>query len=388
MAEPTAQNKLGELFVDLGVSGLGTTLKALNSVSASFLMTKNAAQQAISPIINMSKEGGNLAVAIKKVNAVTGLSEVKLRALEIFAKQNDSTFEQLEGTLENLQQKIFNAKFRMNDNDVQAFNILGIDPNELSELDPIAAFDKIQNALSKLQPVARTSVLSLLNIPKEMSYIFEKTNGSLDKTLELLIKKYNINEKQINNLYKQKQAWNDIEATTRKIKDNIVGGDGLTNALLQLSKDVHRLEYITNPENKEEIKNKLKDPKKRQQISNKITNKFIQSWEDDPMSALFPINALLKPIQDRYFGKNVASSVGATVIEGADEPTPPLPNVQPSSVSNTTSNSNVIYNYNNYWDNNFSIMGNGSAEQAYEIQEHLLNQQKINQSGMINTAGN
>ena len=31
-----AQNKLGELFIDFGSSGLGTLLKGLNSVSASF----------------------------------------------------------------------------------------------------------------------------------------------------------------------------------------------------------------------------------------------------------------------------------------------------------------------------------------------------------------
>ena len=39
MTNSTAQNKLGELFVDIGVGGLGKTLKALNSVSASFLLT-------------------------------------------------------------------------------------------------------------------------------------------------------------------------------------------------------------------------------------------------------------------------------------------------------------------------------------------------------------
>jgi hypothetical protein len=35
-----AQSKLGELFVDIGSSGLGTLVKGLNTLSTSFLVTK------------------------------------------------------------------------------------------------------------------------------------------------------------------------------------------------------------------------------------------------------------------------------------------------------------------------------------------------------------
>ena len=39
-----ASHELGNLFVDIGSSGLGSLLKGLNSLSATFMLTKNAAQ--------------------------------------------------------------------------------------------------------------------------------------------------------------------------------------------------------------------------------------------------------------------------------------------------------------------------------------------------------
>ncbi len=69
-----AQNKLGELFVDIGVGGLGKTLKALNSVSASFLLTKNAATQAVKPIIDVGKRTMGMAVDVGKLGSTLGLA--------------------------------------------------------------------------------------------------------------------------------------------------------------------------------------------------------------------------------------------------------------------------------------------------------------------------
>ncbi|MBQ2285319.1 MAG: hypothetical protein II244_06610, partial [Clostridia bacterium] len=73
-----AQNNLGQLFVDIGVGGLGQTLKALNSVSASFLLTKNAATQAIKPFIDMGKQAANSAVGIGKMAAALGTTTLKI----------------------------------------------------------------------------------------------------------------------------------------------------------------------------------------------------------------------------------------------------------------------------------------------------------------------
>ena len=52
---------------------------------------------------------------------------------------------------------------------------------------------------------------------------------------------------------------------------------------------------------------------------------------------------------------------------------PTLPNAAATTTKNTTSTVNV----NNYWNNQFEIMGDGSAEQAYQIQEYLNQQQNL-----------
>lgn len=50
-----AKNEAGQLFLDFGATGLGKLVKGLNSLSASFLLTKNGAEQALKPIISMSQ---------------------------------------------------------------------------------------------------------------------------------------------------------------------------------------------------------------------------------------------------------------------------------------------------------------------------------------------
>lgn len=74
MGKGQAQNQLGQLFVDIGLGGVGQTLKGLNSISASFLLTKNAAQQAIKPFVEIGKEALSSSVQIGKMNAMFGFT--------------------------------------------------------------------------------------------------------------------------------------------------------------------------------------------------------------------------------------------------------------------------------------------------------------------------
>ena len=153
MAETQAQSKLGELFVDIGVGGLGKTLKALNSVSASFLMTKNAAQQAIKPIVDMSKQGAALSVAYDKITAATGIGFEKLQEIRNWTKLNNVEFNGFIGTLQSLQQEILNFQKGISTNG--AWNILGIDRSELNFEKPLEALELIQNRLKQLKEPAR-----------------------------------------------------------------------------------------------------------------------------------------------------------------------------------------------------------------------------------------
>ena len=98
-----AQNKLGQLFVDIGVGGLGQTLKALNSVSATFLLTKTAATQAIKPFVEMGKQATNNAVSIAKMGAALGTTLVDAQKLTWYLRQNNLS-ESLAGDLGSLSQ--------------------------------------------------------------------------------------------------------------------------------------------------------------------------------------------------------------------------------------------------------------------------------------------
>ena len=82
-----AQNKLGELFVDIGVGGLGKTIKALNTVSASFLLTKNAAVQMARPVVNFAKSTLNMAVDVGKLGSTLGVAYKDAYKLQYYFKR-------------------------------------------------------------------------------------------------------------------------------------------------------------------------------------------------------------------------------------------------------------------------------------------------------------
>ena len=81
MAEPKAQTGLGQLFVDIGINGLGKTLKGLNSVAATFLLGKNAANQFAQSIMQPFKEAGNAAVGIGKMSNALATSSMEYQKL-------------------------------------------------------------------------------------------------------------------------------------------------------------------------------------------------------------------------------------------------------------------------------------------------------------------
>lgn len=207
MAETQAQSKLGELFVDIGVGGLGKTLKALNSVSASFLLTKNAAQQAVKPLIDMSKQGASLSVAFDKISAATGISFEKLQNIRNWAKRNNVEFNGFIGTLQSLQQEIL--AFQKGTSANGAWNILGINPAELNFEKPLEALELIQSRLKQLKEPARVDALNMLGLPQDLSYSLMKNNTPLIQDIENAQKgllKLTEDEKQ--RLEKHNELWN------------------------------------------------------------------------------------------------------------------------------------------------------------------------------------
>lgn len=98
MGTGKAQSGLGYLFVDIGIGGAAKAIKTLNSISASFLLTKNSAQQVLKPFVDIGKEALNNSVQIGKMNAMFGFTMQEYQKLVRYFKDH-SVSESLIGDL-------------------------------------------------------------------------------------------------------------------------------------------------------------------------------------------------------------------------------------------------------------------------------------------------
>lgn len=327
--EGKAQSKLGELFVDLGVGGLGKALKALNSVSATFLMTKNAATQALKPIIDISKEGGNLAVTFEKLKSVTGVTEDTWGKIYHWAHRNSVEFSQLSNVLGNVQQRLLKAQSGLDPEFAIALHNIGIKAEDLDYNDPLGIVDAIQEALSRpLDEAKKAASLEILGLPKDFVFVLEKSN---EKFSQAIAEAESLRQEEIDAQKRQNKAWKEI-------------GDSLEVAAQRI---VASLPIIT--EGLEKTAQFLgifaKDPK---QVAIDLTKKQI--------GKIINKNPLLKSY----------ALVGATALATKDlilnntsnkTVDVPLPNAAPST---STTNSRVITN-NNTYSNNINVQ---SPEEA------------------------
>lgn len=108
-----AQNKLGELFVDFGTKGVGGLLKNLNTVSASFLLGKNAANQFIQTISKPFKDAGDFSIQLRKIRNELGLTANEAQKIQNWAKKyslsEGSVLGDISSVMDNLTQiKMYN----------------------------------------------------------------------------------------------------------------------------------------------------------------------------------------------------------------------------------------------------------------------------------------
>ncbi len=218
-----AQNKLGELFVDIGVGGLGKTLKALNSVSASFLLTKNAAQQAIKPIIDLSKKGGAFITSLDKFSAISGLSVQNLQKLKQWAEVNNVEWNDFGNQILNVQKSL--REIQMGQGAANSFARLGIDTSDLDANNPLEALDKIKDRTQHLDPVMQRIALSWLGLSDSMIYTFLQAQQPLNSLNTGLDESLILTEKEAETLRKVQTGWNRLgvtwEAATNKLIANL-----------------------------------------------------------------------------------------------------------------------------------------------------------------------
>lgn len=187
--KPAAQNKLGQLYVDLGLGGLGNMLSGLNKVSAQFLLTKNTAQQAFTPLKNMFNKFEDGALNVDKLTAAFGENSAYWLKLEKWSKRNLVNFGQMVGmfqTFANLQQKINLGGFTPTQNMINA----GFTTDFFEALrgnEPLQTFDVMANKLSDMinsgdvveVTKARQAIADLGLSAEEMMYVVKQSNGDL-----------------------------------------------------------------------------------------------------------------------------------------------------------------------------------------------------------------
>ena len=377
--EGKAQSKLGELFVDVGVGGLGKTIKALNTISASFLMVKTAATQAVKPFIDMSKEGGALAVTLKKLESVTGVSQTTWGKLKNWAEKNNVEFNMLSNTLGKLQQNLIAARANADSPQTRAFAALGIDPSKLNPDDPLGIMDEVQKALKRTTNKAvKAFALQYLELPTDMAYMFEQLNGTFSEEVE---KTAALKQAEIDELNRQMKAWKEIGVSLALAKDRIIAS---------LPIIAQGLEWLAS-----KLAIFANDPKETtKRAVTKAAPLAIPFAVASPLAA--PAAALMVPyIANKYISGNNSSSLFSSTpslmplssslsrsitLPGSvgNDILPALPNVAPSSYSGAN-----ITNYNTF-DNQFTVMSNNPEEVGRGAANVM--QQQLNENQMTNQA--
>lgn len=230
MTNGQAQNKLGQLFVDIGVGGLGQTLKALNSVSATFLLTKNAATQAIKPFVDMGVQAANSAVGIGKMASALATTKLNAQKLRYFLKEKGA--EGLESDIAKIQKMYADYKQRIGGPNMQfayALERLGLHWKNYSGSfeDTLKLVQDVKNSdkFKKLSDIEQLSVLNQLGLNGEWKYLFEKADFDINKALSVTEDEI---QKEIDLAESMKKLGNSIDQIKQKLVSIAIEGGLLT----------------------------------------------------------------------------------------------------------------------------------------------------------------
>lgn len=373
MADEQAKNSanLGELFVEFGSKGMGGLIKGLNSVSASFLLTKNAGQQMLQPLANMSKQAGQGVVALDKLNSVTGISVKQLQHMKQWSTLNNIDFNDYIGQVHSLQNAI--GKMALGDSGaIQGFAMLGLNPADFNPAKPLENMQKVKNAMLDMYKRGGEGAkyqislaLQLLGLNEDLAYAFLNANKQVDKSLILT-------EKQSQKLREQQDAWNDLKVASDAFYSKAIsnadwlktGVDKATNSIKWL------VEFLDANNNKKW--DMFLDLEIR--IIQAITNTIEKSWNSfkDKMSSKTPISeqiksAIFKPVFDFSAG-----NIGAIQRKNDNQ----LPfNVTPKTLQTKNANtSTVLTNSDNRRaEVNINIEQNVTGENAQQSANDVIN---------------
>lgn len=194
-----AQNKLGELFVDIGLGGIGNTLKGLNTISASFLLTKTAAEQMIKPIVNTTKEFGRQATALEKLRIKFGTTPEQAQRMQAVFKLKDieSATEDI-ARLSDIFGKLANNE-PIDPNFLRTLARLGIDITNYNNSleDTLRLYDDIGEKLAKLNYASSEDFAKQLGVNRT-NLLYARERGV--RFAELPKQAQELTQQQINDL--------------------------------------------------------------------------------------------------------------------------------------------------------------------------------------------
>lgn len=222
MAEQTsnAQNKMGELFIDIGSSGLGTLIKGLNSASASFLLAKKGAEELTKPLRETMKAAQNDATQWAKLSATLGGSTKQIQSLTRYFETRNLDSGLIED-IAKLQTTIYDVQHgfaAMPASMATAFNLMGMNIMDYdSSLEgTVRLIEDIRKKTKDLGYDAQTTQnrLKQMGISGEWAYAFNRPDFNLND-------KQALDDDEVEKLIEASEAWNETKVATRQIKDKL-----------------------------------------------------------------------------------------------------------------------------------------------------------------------
>lgn len=213
-----AQNKLGELFVDLGSKGFPTLLKQLNSVSATFLLGKNAANQFVQTLSKPFKEAGNSAIEIGKMSNALATSSIEYQKLAMYLKKYNLG-ESLLGDVSKLEQTFYDISQGFIDipgSMAVAFNQAGLSIKNYRGTfqDTIKLLDDLNKATSGMSKEKRNQIFRQVGISSDWGYLFDKGGRASDFAT--------ISDEAVKANQSLQESMNELKNTTEVLKQELL----------------------------------------------------------------------------------------------------------------------------------------------------------------------
>lgn len=253
-----AQSKLGELFVDIGVNGLGKTLKGLNSVSASFLLTKNAATQLVKPIVNMTHQFGQSAIGLEKMKLTFGTTIEQAQRMQAAFKKLG--MQELSGDIQRISDLLAAKNYQgLGENFMAAMSKMNIDIRDYngSLESTLDLFDKISDGLEQITQGegAEQARFWAKQISSDYTNLmFAKSQGISFSNLPKIANE--LSQEEVDKLIKGETKLQDLQLTVFQAMDKIFvqHSDKIISIIEKFSKGAEKLPEIVE-ENKDLIKN-------------------------------------------------------------------------------------------------------------------------------------